>query len=212
MTVKCPNCEWSAEIPDEKIPAGGGKGTCPKCQIKFEVHKDANPLTEEPLRFSTPIQRDTKACPLCGEEILSVAKKCKHCQSMIDDEPTNNIEKKADEDRVLKEKLSQIEQNVAAAKSKYNSIKGSENEKRAEVWFASSGEKQENQVRNSSDNSFKVIKTTLTVILTLAVVAILGRIFVYYASGEAALSDAINNATESENRARELKYLYDKLK
>lgn len=94
MTVKCPNCEWSAEVPDEKIPAGGGKGTCPKCQTKFEVHKDATPLTEEPPVLSSPTQRDTRACPLCGEEILSVAKKCKHCQSMLYDtlEPPINSE------------------------------------------------------------------------------------------------------------------------
>ncbi|MDX9976368.1 MAG: DUF4234 domain-containing protein [FCB group bacterium] len=26
---------------------------------------------------------DSKACPYCGEEILAVAKKCKHCQSML---------------------------------------------------------------------------------------------------------------------------------
>ena len=25
----------------------------------------------------------TKRCPMCGEEILAVAIKCKHCQSMI---------------------------------------------------------------------------------------------------------------------------------
>ena len=28
---------------------------------------------------------DTKACPFCGEEILSVAIKCKHCLSMLDE-------------------------------------------------------------------------------------------------------------------------------
>lgn len=85
MTVKCPNCEWSAEVPDEKIPAGGGKGTCPKCQTKFEVHKEAKQLIEEPPVLLSSTQRVTRACPLCGEEILSVAKKCKHCQSMIVD-------------------------------------------------------------------------------------------------------------------------------
>lgn len=30
-----------------------------------------------------PASADTKACPLCGERILAVAKKCKHCGSML---------------------------------------------------------------------------------------------------------------------------------
>jgi hypothetical protein len=29
------------------------------------------------------VDRDTKACPMCGEQILSVALKCKHCGSMV---------------------------------------------------------------------------------------------------------------------------------
>lgn len=29
---------------------------------------------------------DTKACPLCGEQILAVAVKCKHCGSMLDNQ------------------------------------------------------------------------------------------------------------------------------
>jgi hypothetical protein len=32
MIVKCPSCEWTKEVPEEKIPAGGANGTCPKCQ------------------------------------------------------------------------------------------------------------------------------------------------------------------------------------
>ena len=30
-------------------------------------------------------EQKTKSCPFCGEEILDVAVKCKHCQSMLND-------------------------------------------------------------------------------------------------------------------------------
>jgi len=39
MNITCPNCEWSAEVPEEKIPADGGKATCPKCKSSFDVKK-----------------------------------------------------------------------------------------------------------------------------------------------------------------------------
>jgi uncharacterized membrane protein YvbJ len=34
----------------------------------------------------TEAERETKACPYCGEEILDVAVKCKHCGSKLDPE------------------------------------------------------------------------------------------------------------------------------
>lgn len=97
MTVTCPGCGWSAEVPDEKIPAEGGKGTCPKCQVKFEVKKELKPVPEQPPASPRSESRDTKPCPLCGEEILAVAKKCKHCGSMLNElneispQPVNNV-------------------------------------------------------------------------------------------------------------------------
>jgi hypothetical protein len=33
----------------------------------------------------TPVDNETKACPYCGETILSVARKCKHCGEFLDD-------------------------------------------------------------------------------------------------------------------------------
>jgi hypothetical protein len=84
MTVTCPGCGWSAEVPDEKIPDGGVKATCRKCQGKFEVKKEANPSIALPPIAPPSPRRDTKPCPLCGEEILVAAIKCKHCNSMLD--------------------------------------------------------------------------------------------------------------------------------
>ena len=37
-------------------------------------------------------EQETKPCPACGETILSVAKICKHCGSMIEGpEPSQNV-------------------------------------------------------------------------------------------------------------------------
>ena len=32
---------------------------------------------------------ETKRCPYCGEEILAVAKKCKHCRKWLNEDPTS---------------------------------------------------------------------------------------------------------------------------
>ena len=85
MKIICPGCGWSAEVPAEKIPDGGVIATCRKCQVKFEVKKELEPVIERPPVSQPPTSKDKKSCPLCGEEILAVAKKCKHCNSMVED-------------------------------------------------------------------------------------------------------------------------------
>lgn len=75
-------------MPDEKVPVGGALATCQQCKTKFEVKREVEPdLAFEyvipPPAASTQI--NTKPCPFCGEEILSIDKKCKHCGSMLDE-------------------------------------------------------------------------------------------------------------------------------
>lgn len=37
------------------------------------------------------MKKETKTCPYCGEEILAIAKKCKHCGEWLDTE-TSDVE------------------------------------------------------------------------------------------------------------------------
>jgi len=42
--------------------------------------------------FTGTAQKDEKACPFCGEDILAVAIKCKHCGSILDSSPDGAIQ------------------------------------------------------------------------------------------------------------------------
>ncbi len=65
------------------------KTNCPHCGQHFEVEKELTGRSVEcsscgkPFTISAP--EPTKRCPMCGEEILAVAKKCKHCGEYLDD-------------------------------------------------------------------------------------------------------------------------------
>lgn len=67
MKITCPGCQWSAEVPDEKIPAGGVTATCRNCQVKFQVSR-------EPASMPKP----EFFCPQCGTA-QEVSDTCVHC-------------------------------------------------------------------------------------------------------------------------------------
>jgi hypothetical protein len=67
MKITCPGCQWSAEVPDEKIPAGGVTATCRNCQVKFQVSRESVSMPE-PEFF----------CPQCGTG-QAVSDTCTHC-------------------------------------------------------------------------------------------------------------------------------------
>ena len=72
----CPHCKQSIEAPEEML---GQQINCPSCNGTIS-------LPDPPARQSVPPppQKQTRACPFCGEEILTSAIKCKHCGEFLD--------------------------------------------------------------------------------------------------------------------------------
>ena len=82
LKLNCPHCAQSLEAPAELL---GQTVPCPSCQRPIELKKSVPPPAvpvEAPP--ATPAQA-TKNCPFCGEQILAVAKKCKHCGEFLDE-------------------------------------------------------------------------------------------------------------------------------
>lgn len=76
VAKKCKHCgEWIKEEPKEMV-------RCSVCGEKVEKGLQRCPICNEPLHAShlaLDIEETTKPCMSCGEPILEIAKKCKHC-------------------------------------------------------------------------------------------------------------------------------------
>ncbi|MGL1861924.1 MAG: zinc-ribbon domain-containing protein [Pseudodesulfovibrio sp.] len=59
MEIICPDCKFSREVDETKVPARSQVATCPKCQVKFKFRElpDEEPLEEKPTE-AAPIQEE----------------------------------------------------------------------------------------------------------------------------------------------------------
>jgi Zn finger protein HypA/HybF involved in hydrogenase expression len=78
----CPHCKLSLEAPADTL---GQQINCPSCSGAIQL---PNPHTQFPAAPSMPLPDQTRACSFCGEAILVVAIKCKHCGEFLDGRKT----------------------------------------------------------------------------------------------------------------------------
>jgi len=69
MKIQCPHCSQNYEVEAEYL---GETVTCQTCGKDFVVEQPAPDISQQ-----------TVSCPYCGEQILAVAQKCKHCGEFL---------------------------------------------------------------------------------------------------------------------------------
>ena len=75
MNSKCPKCGYERK-PTDLTP----EYVCPQCGVIYEKY-------EKVLQSPSTQEEDKKRCPYCGEQILSIAIKCKHCGEYLINKP-----------------------------------------------------------------------------------------------------------------------------
>jgi predicted RNA-binding Zn-ribbon protein involved in translation (DUF1610 family) len=90
--VRCPKCQAILQLPTPGFePARSAPISSPPPFRKSSAgSKRPNPESAEAARRNPPADKSTPsepthtACPFCGEQILVIAKKCKHCGEVLD--------------------------------------------------------------------------------------------------------------------------------
>jgi|WetSurMetagenome_2_1015567.scaffolds.fasta_scaffold03977_10 predicted Zn finger-like uncharacterized protein len=96
MKIICKNCNATYNISEDKIPLKTKIAKCKKCNADMKilgkedmsklsaVRNSAANLTVSQPKVVASEHKETKKCDFCGEEVLAIAKKCKHCGEILD--------------------------------------------------------------------------------------------------------------------------------
>lgn len=97
IIVICEHCSETLKVADDMA---GKRGMCPHCKGMIDIAgsvTDPAPQSREPPRelpppqtvpagqtIGAPTGTGEKECPMCGETIKAIAKRCKHCRALLD--------------------------------------------------------------------------------------------------------------------------------
>ena len=93
MRMRCPHCGQKYEIDDDLT---GQELECSACGKTFTAAKSDDSPTDAPVPELKPLPvppespsasapQPTRRCPMCGEKILAVARKCRFCGEYLDE-------------------------------------------------------------------------------------------------------------------------------
>ncbi len=105
MYFDCPSCSKTFAVESEHL---GLAVACPHCQTTIQIPAAAAAPAPAPIPARAPAAapEPTKSCPLCGETILKIARRCKFCKADIPqgfDEESATSRLRAKESRVAEQ-------------------------------------------------------------------------------------------------------------